>query len=44
MPCLGFQFETMMEAGEEKEEHSHHMITYKDFLKNGVSLSQLSKS
>ena len=43
-PWVGFQFEGMMEAGEEKEEHSDHMITYKDFLKHGVSLSQLSKS
>ena len=38
VPCLGFQFEAMMEAGEEQEEHAHGMITYKDFLKDGVSL------
>ena len=38
VPCLGFQFEAMMEEGEEKEEHAQELITYKDFLKDGVSL------
>ena len=42
VPCLGFQFEAMMEAGEEQEEHAHGMITFKDFLKDGVSLLSLS--
>ena len=39
IPCLGYQFESMMETEEEQEEHSEGMITYKDFLKNGVSFS-----
>ena len=39
LPCLGFQFESMIKSGEEHEEHLSREITFKDFLKNGVSLS-----
>ena len=39
VPCLGFQFESIVTSGDGKEELSARPITYKDFLNNGVSLS-----
>ena len=43
-PCLGFQFETMIEAGHDVVDDSERSITCKDFLKNGVSLSHSANS